>query len=86
MYNYTDLPAFLLLAFLIRLLATGASFGDALVILSLSALVGFYHWVSDKKEPEVNKAILDRIVELEESTKLVKDKVNSINFGSTLKR
>ena len=61
-----DLSQILLSCFVIRLLVTGATVGDALVIIALSTLYGVYHYLEVKKVPEVNKDILDRLALVEE--------------------
>jgi len=86
MDKYLPLPFFLLLSFLVRLLFTGANIGEAIVIIALSCLYGFFHFLHNKKEPEVNKDLKNRLVEMEEQHKLLKDKVSSLNFGFNLKK
>lgn len=86
MNKYLNLPTFLLASFLIRLLVTGASIGDAIVITSLSALYAAWCWVELKKEIPINKEIKDRVVELEEQLKNTKDKINSVAIAASFKR
>jgi uncharacterized membrane protein YfbV (UPF0208 family) len=80
------LPSILLVSFLIRLLVTGASIGDAIVIIALSALFAGWYWLETKKEPVPNAEIKNKIVELEEQLKLTKDKINSVALASSFKR
>jgi hypothetical protein len=54
------LPILLLSSFLIRLLITGAQFGDALVIIALSALYAGYYYLKVTKEPEANQELKTR--------------------------
>jgi nitrogen regulatory protein PII-like uncharacterized protein len=86
MKSYLNLPTLILISFLIRLLIMGASIGDALVIIALSSLYGFFYFIESKKEPEANKELKDRIVELEEQVKIVKDKAASLSLASSFKR
>jgi hypothetical protein len=80
------LPAGLLTSYLIRLLVTGASIGDAIVIISLSTLYAGWVWLESKKQVPVNKEIQDRIVELEEQVKVAKDKINSVAIAASFRR
>lgn len=86
MDKYLNLPTFLLSSFLIRLLIVGASIGDSITMLALAGLYGVWYYFELKREPEANKDLKNRIVELEESQKLLRDKVNSSNLGSQLRR
>jgi len=80
------LPPIFLISFLIRILALGATLGDAVVTIALSALYAASVYWGSKKPTTVNKAILDRLVELEESHKVTKDKVASLTLGSAFRK
>lgn len=86
MEKYLNFPILILSAFIMRLLITGASVGDSLVILGLSALYSFYYYIESKKQPIANKDLIDRIVELEEQIRATKESVHSIKLGSSFKR
>lgn len=75
-----SLTQILLSAFLIRLLVTGASIGDALTMLSLSSLYGFWMYLQSKVEISPNKEIKDRVVELEERLSTVQNKVGAMGM------
>lgn len=81
-----NLPAVLLPSFLLKLLIVGTNISDAIIILALSGLYAFYYHTETKREDPLNKSSLTRITELEESLKHTKDKVNSLTFGSSLKK
>lgn len=79
------LPSILLVSFLIKVLIKGAEFSDAIILTALSSLYfGTYYFKGHKDEP-VNKTILDRMVELEEQLRVIKDKTSSVLF-STLRK
>lgn len=86
MVKYLILPSISLIAYLIRLLITGASIGDALVMIGLSSLYFAIYYYKGHIEEPVNKEIQDRIVELEEQVKVSKDKMNAIVLTSSFKR
>lgn len=81
-----NLPPITLGAYLIRILATGASVGDSLVIIGLSALYGWFLYTESKKETPVNKQYLDRLIDIEEQVKLNKETVNAFKLGNQLRR
>jgi hypothetical protein len=81
-----NLPAIALVAYLTRLLVTGASIGDAIFAVALCALYGFWCFTELKRQVPVNKAIMDRICDLEEQLKVTKEKVNSFHLGHYLKK
>lgn len=80
------LPSLLLISYLIRLLATGATIGDAIVIIALSTVYSGYVWLESKKEPVPNQDIKNRLIELETAIEATKNKMNSISIASTFKR
>lgn len=84
MKSLLNIPTIVLIAYLTRLLVTGASLGDAMVIIGLSLLYAGNSYLESKREVPANKAILDRIVELEEQNKVIKDHVNGLKLGSHL--
>lgn len=86
MSKYLNLPSFLILSFIIRLLIVGAGIGEALVAIALSGLYGFYYYLESKKEPIANKDLLERLLALEDQIKTTREKVNSITLASHLKR
>jgi hypothetical protein len=86
MKSLMNIPSLVLSAYLIRLLYTGASVGDALVVIGLSALYAGWVYMESKKQVPVNKEIINRIAELEESHKVMKDSVNGLKLVQGLKR
>lgn len=83
MDKYVIFPAFLLSAFLARLLYFGANLGDALVLLALAGLYGGSYYLNFIKEKPVDH---NRLIELEEQVKGMKDKVNSAVLSAGLRR
>lgn len=81
MLKYLNPALVLLLAFLVRILVTGATFGDALVIIGLSGLYGFQHYLDSKKEPVANKMLWDRVADLEQQLLSTRDSVNAVKLG-----
>lgn len=81
-----NLPSIALFCYLGRLLYTGASIGDSFAIIGLSALYAGWLYLETKKEIPVNKAIVDRVVELEEALRLTKTQVDGLKLGSQLRR
>lgn len=86
MNKLLNLPTLLIISFLIRILINGATIGEAIVMLALSALYAGFYYLDYKKEPEANKEIRNKIVELEEQLKITKDKVNSVALGINLRK
>lgn len=86
MEKYLNFPVLILSAFLIRPIYSGASIGDALVIIGLSALYGAHYYLQHKKEPTANKDLINRLVDLEEQVKTTKETIYSIKLASSLKR
>lgn len=75
-----DLSQICLGAYVIRLLITGATIGDALVILGLSGLYGFFCHLQSKKEPIVNQDIKDRLVVLETKASNYDNKIGALQL------
>jgi hypothetical protein len=76
------IPTVAVSAFLIRLLVTGASIGDAIALTALLGLYAYQMFVDSKTQVPVNKEILDRIIYLEEQLKEAKTKVSALSLGS----
>lgn len=81
-----SLTQVLLSAFLVRLLVTGASIGDALALISLSGLYAFWCYLEFKKEPEANKEIKNKLFELEEKVRTTENKIGAFSLSSQLRR
>ena len=75
-----SLSQLLVPAYTIRLLATGASLGDALVIIALSGIYAFYMYLEEKRELEVNKDIKDRLVQVETMVQQANTKVSAMQL------
>jgi hypothetical protein len=86
MEKYLNFPVLILSAFIIRPIYTGASIGDALVIIGFSGLYAVYTYLENKKQPVANKDLLDRVIFLEEQLKTTKETIHSIKLASTIKR
>lgn len=86
MQKLLNLPTLVLLAFLVRLLITGASIGESIVCLGLCALYSFHLYLDSKKIPVANKELIDRIVSLEESLQSTREKVSALGMGASMRR
>lgn len=86
MKQLMNLPTIALFCYLSRLLYTGASIGDSFTVIGLSALYTAWLYLESKKEVLVNKAIIDRVVELEEALRITKTQVDGLKLGSQLRR
>lgn len=86
MEKHLNFPTLILSVFILRPLVLGASLGDALVIIGLSALYGAHYYFESKKEPIANKELIDRIIFLEEQQKSTKEVIHSIKLGSGLRK
>lgn len=86
MEKYVNLPTFLILALLSRILVTGASIGESIALLSLSGLYSYFLFLESKKSPKANQELWNRVIELEEQLKLTRDKVNTVHLSSVMKR
>lgn len=80
------LPPAILISFLIRLLITGASVGDSIVMIALCGLYAGHLYMESKKQVPVNKEIVDKINQLEELMNKTRDKVNTVAFSHGLKK
>lgn len=80
MNKIKSLTQLLVSSYLIRLLITGASIGDALVIISLSSLYGLFLYLDNKKQPEANKDLKDRIIAVEEMVQKANSKVSALQL------
>lgn len=80
MNKIKSLTQILVSAYLVRLMLTGADVGDALVILSLSALYGFHMYLDNKKEPEANRELKDKIAEVEKIAQQTQTKVSAMQL------
>lgn len=67
----------LLCAFVVRLLVTGASIGDALALLSLASLYGYQEYIKTTKIEDPNAALVSRMVAIEEQSKKISSKVDA---------
>lgn len=74
-------PHLLIFSYLIRLLITGASLGDALVVLVFGLLVAGRDYLEHIREPEANLELKTRIDELEKTQDSIKSKVSSLTIS-----
>lgn len=80
MNKIKSLTQILVSGYLIRLLITGASIGDAIVIIALSALYGFYMHLEASKEPVANQDLKDKIASLETLVNSASTKVAALQL------
>lgn len=83
---YLNLPTFLIISYVTRLLILGATVADAIVIIAFSSLYAGWIFLEYKKEKPVNNDILEKIKYLEEQIGATKDKVNSINLSASFRK
>lgn len=83
MRSFFNLPTLLLTSLVIKCLYSGTGLGEALALLSLSALYAGQKWLELQQQIPVNKAILDRLVEVEEQVRVAKDSLNGLKIAST---
>ena len=81
-----NFPRILLSLISIRGLIFGVSAGEAAILIALCGLEAYYQWLQSKEEPIANKELKDRLVDIEEQTKSLKDKVSAMSLGASLKR
>lgn len=86
MNKYLNLPTFLILSFLIRLLYLGANIGDSIVMIVLGTLYAGHMYLEHIHEPEANKELKEKILQIDERLISVKNKVDSLGLGAHLKR
>lgn len=80
------LPIFLLLAFVIRLLFLGASVGDAIALLSLSGLYGYYLYLENNKEEPINEQTKKQLEQMNLDLREMKSTIQAIKLGNSYKR
>lgn len=85
MKSLINLPSIALLCYLGRVVYLGASIGDALCLFSLSALYAGWIYHDAQRAIPVNKAILDRLVDLEEASKVTNTKIDGLKLTSIRK-
>lgn len=78
-------PSLLLSSYLIRILVTGSSVGDAISLFALCSLFAYNTFLESKKQTPVNKDVYDKISYLEEQLGLTKSKLSSIQLGNLRK-
>lgn len=81
MKSFLNLPTLLLFSFLVRTLIFGADFGNALALLALSGLYGFYLFLEVNKQPDINEQTKKDMVQLKNELELVKSALNSVKLG-----
>lgn len=62
-----NVPFFFLLAYIVRLLITGASVGDALAVIGLSALSAVIHYIEVNKPVPLNDEVIKDIAQIKAS-------------------
>lgn len=83
---YKLFPLLILLAFLIKTLIMPVSIGDAIILVGLASLYGFWTYLEFIKEPPVNKDIRDALLQQKELlAKTVEDVDNIKTFVTATK-
>lgn len=77
------IPA-LLSSIVIRVLIFGASIDEAIGIIALSSLYGFYLYIQSSKEEPINDIIKAEFEVLKQELKTTKDSVSSLKMGQGL--
>ncbi len=80
-----DVPTILLIAYACRLLAMGASIGDAIALAALVGLNGFIYFVKENKEPEINSVVKAQLEAVQNELKATNSKVNAMQIGNQLR-
>jgi hypothetical protein len=76
----------LLLAYVIRLLALGASMGDAIALVGLAGLYAFYLYLENNKEVPVNETVHKELLQNREDMKEMKQTIQALKLGTAFKR
>lgn len=84
-WKLLNFPLVILSLFIIRLLITGASIGDSIVLLGLAALYGFYYYTETKKEPEINVEFKEKFKQLQIEIENLRHAQNTIKIASQIK-
>jgi hypothetical protein len=79
-------PHFLIFSYLIRLLAVGAQFGDAIVMLVFGSLYALLTYLEHIREPEANAELKKKVQDLSESHESLKNKVSSVTLANSLRK
>lgn len=74
-------PQALLVAYLVRLLLTGACVGDALALFALVGLYAFFEYIELKKQVPINKDALERITLLETKYSEANNKLTALTLN-----
>lgn len=72
------LSQILVSAYLVRLMITGASIGDALVIASLTGLYGYWMYLEFIREPEANQDLRDKVAKMEDKINNTEAKIGAV--------
>lgn len=75
----------LLVSFLIKLLITGASIGDSLVIIALAGLFAFCHYLESKKEEPINTQVKIELTKVKEELAEVKSGLTAFKLSNQLR-
>jgi len=84
-WKLLNFPLVILSLFIIRLLITGASIGDSVVLLGVAALYGFYYHTESKKQPDINKEFKDKFIQLQTEIENLRHAQNTIKIASQIK-
>lgn len=75
-----SLSQLLVCSYVIRLLITGASLGDALALASLAGVYGYFLYLESKREPEINKEIKEKVILLEKLTEQTNNRLSAMQL------
>ena len=75
-----SLSEILVSCYVLRLLVTGASIGDALVIIALSGIYVTNMYLESKKEPEANVELKNRLSDVEKLVQQASSKVSAMQI------
>ncbi len=75
--NKFNLVPYVFTIFVMRITLTGASIGDALALLSISALVGAKLWLDSKRRPDLSLALTRELMTMKEDVAVLKMSASS---------
>jgi len=80
-----NFPILILSLFLLRLLITGASIGDAIALIALSGIYGFFKYLEHMKQPDINAEVKAQLEQVKADMSEVKNVVNTMKLGNLRK-
>ena len=83
MKRFVNLPCFLLLSYTTKVLITGASIGDAIGLIALSTLAGWWFYLDENREPDINEKAKADVLKLAQELDLIKSSLSSLKLVNT---